>query len=676
MTSNSSLYGSTPQTGNINSSNLTTLYSGNQIPVPNGNLVIPGTLTVNGCAILTNCDSFSLLPTNAESILFGGAATTMSIGSGSGVTTIQNQLATANYTFPVADGANGQVLVTDGSGTLSFAAVTTVGKTYNIDATATTGGANFNLNSDIPTTDTVKFANGTNMSIVRTDANTITFNATDTNTTYTIASASTTGGANLTLTGSDSSTDSVAYLGSGATTVTSTDANTITISSTDTNTTYTQNASSTTGGANLNLVGSDATTDTVKFASGTGITVTRTDADTITITNSDPGTAGVTSITGTTNQVIASSPTGAVTLSLPQDIATTSNPVFAGVTGGNVTVGVVENNTVATTTGNLIIGDATQTTYYPVINSAASVPVVVQRFTTGTTGQVRSLAINVQSTGTPTVGFGNSIDFQLETAPANTEQAGYVSVVSTDLTAGSEDFRMNFGLMQNGAAYANRLSLFSNGDLNMFDGGKFTIQGATNGYSQFGAPATGSNLTYVLPGAAGAANTVLTNDGSGNLSWALPGGGGSTFGNITIAVATDNTISTTSGDLVLASATNIIDATTATINAATLTVDSRSSIDTTTLTTTSTSTVSLVETTRNVMKNVIYIVQGANVHTVEALVLRVNATTALLTTYAEMYNTSALATFTADVSAGSLRLLVTPTSATSTVFSVVRTSLD
>jgi hypothetical protein len=56
---------------------------------------------------------------------------------------------------------------------------------------------------------------------------------------------------------------------------------------TDNNTTYTQNASSTTGGANLNLVGSDSTTDSVKFAGSTNVTVTRTDADTITITGPD-----------------------------------------------------------------------------------------------------------------------------------------------------------------------------------------------------------------------------------------------------------------------------------------------------------------------------------------------------------------------------------------------------
>lgn len=45
--------------------------------------------------------------------------------------------------------------------------------------------------------------------------------------------------------------------------------------------------------------------------------------------------AGVLSITGTANQVIASASTGAVTLSLPQDINTSSSPTFAGLTAAN-----------------------------------------------------------------------------------------------------------------------------------------------------------------------------------------------------------------------------------------------------------------------------------------------------------------------------------------------------
>lgn len=62
----------------------------------------------------------------------------------------------------------------------------------------------------------------------------------------------------------------------------------ITNTSINTNTTYTQNISSTSGGANLNLVGSDSTTDTVKFADGTGVTVAFTDASTATISIGQP----------------------------------------------------------------------------------------------------------------------------------------------------------------------------------------------------------------------------------------------------------------------------------------------------------------------------------------------------------------------------------------------------
>jgi hypothetical protein len=54
---------------------------------------------------------------------------------------------------------------------------------------------------------------------------------------------------------------------------------------TNTNTTYSISAETTTGGANLQLAGSDSSTDPVKLASGTGVTVTRTDASTITISS-------------------------------------------------------------------------------------------------------------------------------------------------------------------------------------------------------------------------------------------------------------------------------------------------------------------------------------------------------------------------------------------------------
>jgi hypothetical protein len=112
------------------------------------------------------------------------------------------------------------------------------------------------------------------------------------------------------------------------------------------------------------------------------------------------------------------------------------------------------------------------------------------------------------------------------------------------------------------------------------------------------------------------------------------------------------------------------------LNTTQVNIDSVATINTDTLTTTSTAIVSLQTTTRNAMSGFINIIQGANVHCLNYTALRVDATTAMITTYGEMYNNISLASFTADVSAGVLRLRVTPTSATSTVFNAVRTSLD
>ena len=108
---------------------------------------------------------------------------------------------------------------------------------------------------------------------------------------------------------------------------------------------------------------------------------------------------------------------------------------------------------------------------------------------------------------------------------------------------------------------------------------------------------------------------------------------------------------------------------------ASLTLASRSAIETFTQTTTSTSTIALAISGRTAMSVLVTAVQGANTHVVNATVLR-NGSNAMLTTYGEMYNNTSLVSFTADVSGGNIRLLITPASATSTVFNAVRTSLD
>jgi hypothetical protein len=88
-------------------------------------------------------------------------------------------------------------------------------------------------------------------------------------------------------------------------------------------------------------------------------------------------------------------------------------------------------------------------------------------------------------------------------------------------------------------------------------------------------------------------------------------------------------------------------------------------------------TVTLSTTTKNVSKCLFYITDGTNVQTVEALALRTGtgAGDAMLTTYGEMYSSTALATFTADINAGALRIRGTNTTATTLTVSIVATTL-
>jgi len=146
--------------------------------------------------------------------------------------------------------------------------------TYNHLAVTTTGGALLRLVGVNPsTTDDVKFASGSATTVNYTDANTITFNHSDTSTQVSVNNASRTYIQDVTL----DAYGHVTGLVSASETVV------------DNDTTYDHSAQSTTGGALLRLTasGSGSGDDDVKFADSTAIEVVQTDVNTITINHKD-----------------------------------------------------------------------------------------------------------------------------------------------------------------------------------------------------------------------------------------------------------------------------------------------------------------------------------------------------------------------------------------------------
>jgi hypothetical protein len=178
-----------------------------------------------------------------------------------------------------------------------YAATKLAAKSYGIssESSQTGNSADLRLTDSDGYTDNVTLVGGTNVTIVRTNQNTITFSAADidTNTKYSVSAENSQTGnsADLRLTDTDGYTDNVTFTGGSNVTIVRTDANKITISASanDTNTTYGISAetNATPKSADLRLTGSDSSTDNVTLIGGTNVTITRTDANTITFSATD-----------------------------------------------------------------------------------------------------------------------------------------------------------------------------------------------------------------------------------------------------------------------------------------------------------------------------------------------------------------------------------------------------
>ena len=137
--------------------------------------------------------------------------------------------------------------------------------------------------------------------------------------------------------------------------------------------------------------------------------------------------AGVLSITGTANQIIASSGTGNVTLSAPQDIATISSPTFAALT-----------LTAPLTVANGGSGRATATAY-ALLAAGTTATGIQQSLGTGNTGQLLqsngAAALPTWTTATFPSGSG-TLNHMLRSDGTNWVQTTNTTLTSGDVLAG------------------------------------------------------------------------------------------------------------------------------------------------------------------------------------------------------------------------------------------------
>lgn len=383
-------------------------------------LTLSGDLAVNGADITTTeTGTATVFNTNATTLNIGGAATTVSIGAGTGTTTVNNSLT-----------VTGNLTVNGTTTTVNSTTLTTD------DIILTLGGDSApGADDDKDRGIEFRWHNGSaaKVGFFGFDDSTgkFTFIPDATNSSEVFSGSKGTLDVGIVET-TQLFVDSIEVDTSGATSnqVLQYDGSKFapaTLSGT--------NSFSTISVSGQSDVEADSGSDTLTFVSGTGITVT-TDAgaDSITVTNS-----GVTGVTGTSNQISTTASTGSITLSLPQDIATTSTPTFGALFIGDasdpVKTSLDDMDSVTTTTTSATSIKTVSATDY------RSVKYVIQAVESTNYMVTELLAIhdgsNVSYTEYGTVVVG--------TAPASFDvdiNSGNIRVTATPASSSSTVFRV------------------------------------------------------------------------------------------------------------------------------------------------------------------------------------------------------------------------------------------
>jgi len=122
------------------------------------------------------------------------------------------------------------------------------------------------------------------------------------------------------------------------------------------------------------------------------------------------------------------------------------------------------------------------------------------------------------TTGSPAVGIGVGIEFEVETVDGNNEVGATIEAVATDVTDGSEDFDLVFKLMSGGGAVAEKVRFTSDGKLGVGVNPDEAVHASGKGYFTEGVRVRedvddyGGNFTNYTPPTGASALIILAAD--------------------------------------------------------------------------------------------------------------------------------------------------------------------
>ena len=454
---------------------------------------------------------------------------------------------------------------------------------------------------------------------------------------------------------------------------------------------------------------------------GTGISLSGNTGN-VSITNT-----GVTSLTGTANQITASASTGAVTLSLPSSV-TISGTLTANTFSGsgalltNIPNNSLSNNTITLGSTSISLGNTaltlaglssvTSTSFTGALTGAASSNVLktgdtmsgdlqidpatgagyiwstsygintglIQRRANGTQAAPTALLANDSIGGWYTRGYNGS-------AFTSLSQSAMLMYAAENWTGTANGTFIRFDNAQLGTSTRQQvLKIGPSGELGFGTGGSYGTAGQI-----LTSQGTGSAVAWSTS-FAGNANTATslqtsrTISATGDATWSVNfDGSANTTAALTLStVATAGTYKSVTVDVKgrVTAGTNpttlagygITDAVSNTGNSLPVTYGNISSAQLITSTTSANQVVDSFSTsTYRTVKYLVQATSSTSYQSSEIMIIH-NGTTAFISEYGTVMTNTSLVSFDADVSGGNVRLLVTPTNAVTTI-NVVRTTI-